>query len=347
MKRNCILLAIAAWLAIGAVGSALDIINPVNKKTKQLRGHVVRMTPQEVEIEVGNSGVSKVMKVNEIESISFEDEPAHLTEARSNINKGEYDKAKGELESLTADGGKRPEIAADIEFYKAFCAARDALGGNGEVADAGRDMAAFAKKYPNNFHYLEACEMLGNLLVANRNYAQAETYYAELANTPFADYKMRAGIGMGKALLAQGKHADAMRAFDDVLNGESMSEQAESQRLAAKLGKARCLALANKPQEAIKMAEEIIAKAKSDESDLLGEAYNTLGTSLRKAGKPKEALLAFLHVDVLYNSMPDAHAEALANLAELFQQMHKADHATVCLQTLKKDYPNSPWAAGK
>ena len=52
-------------------------------------------------------------------------------------------------------------------------------------------------------------------------------------------------------------------------------------------------------------------------------AYNALGTALRKAGKPKEAILAFLHVHLLYSTQPDLDAEAVANLEKLFTETHK------------------------
>ena len=69
-----------------------------------------------------------------------------------------------------------------------------------------------------------------------------------------------------------------------------------------------------------------------------------LGTAQRQAGRVKEALLAFLHVDILYPGVPDAHAEALANLAELWDQVHKGERANRARQTLQEQYKDSPWA---
>ena len=96
--------------------------------------------------------------------------------------------------------------------------------------------------------------------------------------------------------------------------------------------------------EAIKLAQKIIDKLDADETDLLAEAYNTLGTALRKAGRTKDALLAFLHVDVLYGEAPDTHAEALANLVELFTELHKPDHAAPACKA-QDAVPRQPWTA--
>jgi tetratricopeptide (TPR) repeat protein len=347
MKRCLISAAAVGWLAAGTMCWALDKI--MLTKGPLLPGNVTGITAQEVQIEVklrGEPATVKAVPVNEIKMISFDDDPPTLSKARAHIFKQEYEEAESALKDLKPED-KRPEIAADIEFYKALCAAQEALGGNGVLAEAAEAMQAFAKKYPTSYHYLEACELAGSLLVADRKYGQAEPYYAELAKAPWEDYKMRAGIGAGRAMLAQGKTAEALKAFDDVLGNTAAGDQAESQRVIAKLGRARCLAATNKTDEAIKTAQEIIAKTDANKSDLLAEAYNTLGTSLRKAGRTKDATLAFLHVDVLYDNSPDLHAEALANLSDLFSELHKPDHAGACLNKLKQRYPNSPWAAGR
>ena len=75
----------------------------------------------------------------------------------------------------------------------------------------------------------------------------------------------------------------------------------------------------------------------------MARAYNVLGTAYRQTGRTQEALLAFLHVDVLYPSVPEAHAEALANLADLWQQVHQNERANRARKTLEEEYPDSPW----
>ena len=64
----------------------------------------------------------------------------------------------------------------------------------------------------------------------------------------------------------------------------------------------------------------------------------------KKAGRNKEALMAFLHVDVLYYSDADAHAEALANLAELWNTLQQTERAVRARRTLDERYPTSPFA---
>ncbi len=54
--------------------------------------------------------------------------------------------------------------------------------------------------------------------------------------------------------------------------------------------------------------------------------------------------IAFLHVHLLYYAVPESHAEALDNLAELWDLAHKTERAVRARRTLAERYPNSPRA---
>ena len=50
----------------------------------------------------------------------------------------------------------------------------------------------------------------------------------------------------------------------------------------------------------------------------------TLGQCCRDNGEPRDAMWAFLYVDVLYNQNKDEHQRAIKNLAEVFKQLNDA-----------------------
>lgn len=340
MRMRWLVLAAVAIFAAGNVSLAFDSI----KTTKStLLGQVVGMSPVQVDLEQGSVGVTKEIPVNQIQTIFFENDPVELKTAKTHVLGGRCVEALAALERIK-DEPSRPEIRQDIEFYKALCTAKLALGGSGKIADAGRMMKAFADANGKSYHYFEASETVGDLLVAIRQYGQAAEYYARLEKAPWPDYKMRAGVAAGRALLAQGKTDEAQNAFDRVIATEVEGDLAQSQRTLAKLGKASTMVASKKTDEAIKSVEEILKTADAEDVPLMARAYNILGTAHRQAGRTKEALLAFLHVDVLYSSVPDTHAEALANLVDLWEQCHKTERANAARKTLEEQYKDSPWA---
>jgi hypothetical protein len=137
-----------------------------------------------------------------------------------------------------------------------------------------------------------------------------------------------------------------------VIANDADGDAAERQRLAARLAKARALVGLKKPDEAVRLIGEIIkgadagteADANAAQTRLLAQAYTVLGTAQRAAGRTTEALLSFLRVDQLYSAEPEAHAESLANLVELWTERRMIERARRARQTLRERYPGSPWA---
>ena len=340
MKR-CLIPTVILCLAFGGVARAFDTI-----KTKQgtVPGRVISMDSTKVAFQKSSlEAQPKEIPVNEIEMIYFDGEPFELKNAKRDILNGRYAEALAALERIK-ETPERPEIRQDIEFYKALCSTKLALGGSLKVAEAGRLMKAFADNNPKSYHYFDAAEAVGDLLVAIREYSTAAEYYAKLQNAPWPDFQMRGGVDLGWALLDQGKTEPAAAAFDKVIAIKAEGLAAQRQRQLAQVGKASTLVKMDKPTEAIKLVNEVIQQADAEDVPVMARAYDVLGTAERQVGHIQEALLAFLRVDVLYSALPDAHAEALANLAQLWEQVHMAERANRAKQTLRDRYPESPWA---
>ena len=305
-------------------------------------GKVTGMTKTEVTVRRGST--DKTLQVSEIEGVQFAGEPSELTQARVNARNGGYRVAAEKLASLDASRVKEPYIRQEIEFYQAFCQAKLALLGEADIKAAGSKLNAFVRDNPNNYHYFQARQLLGDLLVSAGLYSSAEKMYAELARAPWPAYKMRAGVLVGRALQAQEKHAEALQRFDSALAVTDDSPIGKSQKLAAQLGKGVSLAATGKVDEGVKLVETVIRDADPADEQLLAEAYNAQGSCYVQAGKAKEALFAFLHVDLMFANSPEAHAEALYNLAPLWEKAGKPQEARAARQTLKERYASSTWA---
>src|SRR3954447_2414344 len=306
-------------------------------------GEVSEMSPSEIAINKGKPG-SRTIAVNQIRSIQFEGEPTELSQARVSAGNGAFAKAAQLLQKVDASGVQRDFIKQDIEYYKAYIAARLALAGDGQITDARRQLNAFVRSYPNNYHYLDASEMMGDLLMAAGRFDSAEKQYAALAQVPWPDYKMRAAVALGRSLQAQNKHPEAIKQFDAALALPDEGADAQNQKLAATLGRAVSFAETGKPEEAIGIIQKVIQDADPQQKELHARAYNALGVCCEKANKTKDALFAFLHVDVLYNTVPEAHAEALSHLVSLWKAVGHDERSREARETLQQKYAGSRWA---
>ncbi len=240
MNRRCVLLGTILWLAASAAW-AEDTVKTVGNKTP-LRCAVTGVTATEVTIE--QNSISKTVPVNEVEWIAFDEEPRPLTNARLEAAAGKFEEAQASLENLDPAASKRLELRQEIEFYKAYAPAQLALLGSGKIGEAAGGMVAFAKRHATSWHYYDSCQVVGDLAVAMKNYPAAQTYYGNLAKAPWPDFKMRANVALAYALVAQGKTAEALPLFEAVLSSDARGDLADRQKLAATLGKARCLASA-------------------------------------------------------------------------------------------------------
>jgi tetratricopeptide (TPR) repeat protein len=339
MNKRQWLFVMVACLSAAGVCYAVDTV----KLTKgSVAGKILNTSPAEVEVEQA-AGTTKQIPVNQIQTIFFENEPTDLKSAKNHALAGRYAEAKAAMDRIKRDA-TRSVIQQDIEFYRAYCAAKWALIGSGKPSDAESLMNAFIDANDKSHHYFEAVEVEGDLLAALGHYQQAAEYYARLQQAPWPDYKMRADVATGRALLGQGKIDEAQAAFDKVIGAQADGEPARTQQTAAKLGKSRAWIAAKNTAEAVKLAEGILKAADAEDEPLQARAYNVLGAAYRQSGETQKALLAFLRVDLLYPNIPDAHAEALANLADLWEQARKMERAAEARKTLKEKYPNSPWA---
>lgn len=342
--RHGILAGIALVTALSPAFDARgQSVDRVRTATGVVSGTIVETTPQKIVVQKGETGQVDV-DVNTISNVAFAGEPPALTQARSHIAAGRSEDAQQALTKIDMSKVTRPEIKQDIEYFQALSAARLALSGQGPLEKAGKMMYGFLTQNEDSFHYFEACAVLGDLLSSRGDYDKAETYYRKMATAPWPEVKMRCGLLIAQTLLAREKPAEALTQISELLQENTDAGTAKGERAAATILQAVCLAETGKADTGIGILTDVIAKTDPEEARTQAQAYNALGKCYLKAGKTKDALLAFLHVDVLYNTLPEHHAEALAQLAPLWEAIGKADRARQTRKLLQERYPNSRWA---
>ncbi|MDX1946313.1 MAG: hypothetical protein SFU86_13010 [Pirellulaceae bacterium] len=333
-------LAIFAFLACAA-SPAYGQLDKVfsNKGGQPVQGTVTAITKDVVTVDMG--GVPRQFQVNEIARITFADEPNELNNARNAVAQQNYNLALTELGKIAAPS--TTAINSDIAYYKALCGARLAMTEGGNKAQAATDLLNWVRGNANSHHFYEAAEILGDLAIADGKFADAAKYYKGLAAAPWADYQMRANNSVARALVAQKDFAGALQSYEAVLSNPQTSAEANQQKLLAAVGKGLCLGETGQPDQGVAMLLDIIAKNDPQDTQLFARCYNALGNCYIKLNKPKDALQAFLHTDILFYADADCHAEALYRLSKLWNDVNKSDRAVAARNTLRDRYPGTIW----
>jgi tetratricopeptide (TPR) repeat protein len=336
--------AILLALSIASVSSRADEVRKLDGDKHT--GTVKNISPTDVTI--GGSVSETVVPVNEIAAVVYALEPRGLAEARAAYDSGRYTDVFAALNEIKPEQIRRDEMRTEIEFYRAMAAARLASFGSVDqktATSAGMELNRFLTEHKNSHHYYEVNEALGGLLAALKN-PNAFRYYDVVAGAPWPDYKIRAGLLKGQAEQMHGNHAAAIKHFDAALATTAPGGQAATQLLLVRVGKAASLAESGNTEEAIEILNQVIAKADEGEIEVHARAYNALGACFRKKGATKGALLEYLKVDLLFNTVPDAHAEALYYLSQLWNEARHPERARAAAEALQQRYATSRWNKG-
>lgn len=300
-------------------------------------GKVESVTKNGIELKVG----SKVMAFaeNEIRKVAFQGDPAGLTRARELAIDGQYDQALEELNGVDIPQIDRDLIRADAEFYRLLSRAKLALAGQGDRKAAINEAMNFARNHSNSYHFFTVAKLLGDLHLATKSHEQAIQFYGYLAKAPSAESKIAARYLTGVAQLDQGDTASAEKAFSDVAAVEVNTTEALRLKTLAKAGQAVSLAKGGKGKEGLALADQLISELNPTDIEMCARIYNAQGASYEAAGDIEGAILSYLHTHLMFAGQPDAHAQALGRLVELWPKVGRTERAAEARQELQQRYP--------
>ena len=308
-----------------------------------VRGQIGQVAPTQIEVIVG--GASQRLATNDIRVINFGDEPTALRKGRAFAVAGKYDAALGDLKSVDAEKINRKLVKADLQFYLALCQGRLALESGAGKEQAVESMLAFVRSAANSNHFFQAADLLGDLAASQGDFENAVKYYGAISSkAPWPAYRLRALVAEADAMVQQQRFADAQKKYESIGAEKADSPEAKRLKLLAEVGRGRCVAETVSADDGINLLEKLILENDAADTELFGRAYNALGDCLQISEKPKEALMAYLHVDVLFYGNPDTHAEALYHLSKLWQVAKNQDRAAAAENLLKQRYAGRLWA---
>lgn len=129
----------------------------------------------------------------------------------------------------------------------------------------------------------------------------------------------------------------------DELTGD-VADLVREQQLAAQLGKAESLAATGEIEPALELTRDVLRKSDPKATATLAAGYNTLGQCYEESGRTTDALLAYLHTDLLFPEDATTHAEALYHLAALWEKAGKREEAKEASSKLHRRYAGTRWA---
>lgn len=343
MKIRLLFMVGFAFLADASCAVAEEDQVYVNRGAS-VRGKVGEVSPVLVSVAVGTQ--KQDVSTNDIRVINFGDEPPALRQGRARAVAGKYDVALEDLKKVDASSISRPILKLDLQFYLALCQGRQALKTGAGKTEATEAMLAFVRSAASSNHFFQAADLLGDLAVSQGDFENAVKYYGGISSkAPWTEDRVLAQLAEADARVKQGRFADAQKRYESILTQKADTPEVKRLKLLAEVGRGKCLAETATVDEGINALEKLIAENDSADTELFGRAYNALGDCLQRSNKPKDALMAYLHVDILFYGDSETHAEALYQLSKLWQVAKNQDRAAVAGNLLKQRYAGSVWAA--
>jgi TolA-binding protein len=191
----------------------------------------------------------------------------------------------------------------------------------------------FKTRHPNSWQITQVLRLLGDLLLAQKQYDEAEAAYKELAAADVADATREdAELRAARVSLRAHKYAEAQARLQSLISKFPSGSPSATR---ARIAQAECLSASKKPEEARKVLRQVLNETK--DRNLKAAAYNALGESFVQAKNYKDARWEFLWVDVVYNQDKAEHAKALYYLWFVFEQLNEPERAQECRETLLND----------
>ena len=342
MKQFSSLCVIGVLLAGTVTAEAFDEVS--RRSDKAVRGNITDVTRDGVKVKPP-TGAEVTVPANDIADIRWDDEPLSLQGARIAARNGNSTSALEELKKSAADSKATGDIKAEIEYLTARITAQNGLdqSDTAQLEDAASKLDAFAKANGSNARYFDAVYLLGRVQLARQDFEGAASAFQQLSQAPWSDYKMAAQNATAKLSLKKGDLAAALSSFEAVLGQTANSPAEISRRNEALLGKATVTLRQGNAQQALDTINEAIQAADPEDSAVQAEAFVRKGDSLRLLGQTKEAILAYLHVPVLFEREAALNAEALYHLASLWSAAGQPERGLAASQELRENYPNSEW----
>ena len=336
-----LLLSAGFVLGLAALVQADEILLIPNATFKaaggRIRGQITSESPSEVKIKPA-AGADQTVPVDQIASVAYDGAGQIYEQAEIKENTGQLAEAAELFKKAAAENTAKKFIAGTAKFRRANILTDVALASPGKSKEATTELESYVQTYPDGRFLGAALESLIrlDLLVGDVDKAQKALVQFKEKVPNSAD---RVIILEAKILTKTGKFDEAIAGLDKAIDTAKGTPKARE----AKLVKAEALVAQKKYDNALATVQEVIKESPPEAADIQAVAHNTLGDCYRAAGKPKEALMAYLQTDILFDKDKEQHPRALAMIEQIFRELKIDARADEVHDRLKQLYPQSPY----
>lgn len=332
MKHSRFFLAVLAVAGPAAADEVALVPNStVTAPGGLIRGRIERETPELVRIE------GRDVPLDQVAGVDYDGAGVSYSQARLQENNGDLQRA-ADLYQKAAGDATNPLVVQDARFRRAAMLARIAQGDPSKRDAAIEAVRGIISEQSNSRHLGPALVLLARLQLDADEFDAAEATLQDLSKLSWA--KDRSAVLKSRVMVERGQSEQAIRDLDALIGRLPEGSAALRQ---ATLARAEALADLSRFDEAEEQVRAVIDAADPEDAATLAPAYNTLGDCLRAAGRPRDALFAYLNTDILYPSEPEEHARALASIAQLWRVLNQSGRAGQVVERLRQEYPGSPY----
>ncbi len=314
---------------------------------RSAEGTITAVSPDGVSIEANgkNAPETNPIPAERVVWLQYQDAPLGLAAARVETEIGAWEEALEKLDDIGDDLNreKYPLVAAECDWYRANALLQLALAdATTSFKEGGTAMTKFVKEHPDSYRYYEAMQALGAAFFAMSErqtkkdakqdfLKRAREAYATLENAESEEIRARGKLGLAKVAFESSELDSAKELFGEV------SEQTEFavESAEAKTGLARVLARQGEVDEATGLLNELLEATPNDATRRQARIYNALGDVYAEANRPHEAVLAYLHVDLLYPAARTERVAALKALVAQWRKLNREDRAQETIERLR------------
>jgi len=301
--------------------------------TRSHVGTITEISATEVKIVRANSNTPIVVPAFAISATQYNQEPPALGVMRTALAGSRYSAVLEAAQKLDPATIANPFARQDYEFFRAFALGQMALEVPGNAENLQKAITAsvdFLRTQSRSYHYFPICELAGELHLAAGNRENAFQMYSRLAQAPWPAFPLRANTKLGTIRLEENRLEEAEKFYKSALASEDSPEDSQRTKTEAEIGLAKCLIRKGDLQSlqtAIERLDTLSMKIDSENARLQAAIYLALGEAYEAAENPKEAILAYLHIEILFPSAKTEYVSALKRLTILWGKVNRPERA--------------------